>query len=101
MRVLLAAALLLSLAGCTSPADPPAPAAEPETWVALPPAVLAEGAFRWHETGTGVATALEYYDLASQAVAHPCVWEGSGREEVYFNNLRLPTGRATQGLGEW
>lgn len=100
MRAWLAAILVLALAGCASP-EPAAAAAEPPRWVTPDLAVLAEGTFRWHETGSGLATALEYYDLASQAIAHPCVWGGNGGEEVYFNNLKLPTGRASQGLGEW
>jgi hypothetical protein len=96
----LAAALLLP--GCASDAEPePAPVAGP-VWVTVDPVVLAEGSYKWHETGTGGANAMEYYDLASQAVAHPCVWDGGGGgEEVYFNNLQLPTARASEGLGPW
>jgi hypothetical protein len=100
MRAVVAALSLLALAGCSSP-EPLVAVAEAPRWVTLEPFTLAEGSFRWHETGTSAASALEYYDLASQAVAHPCVWEGGGGEEVYFNNLRLPTGRASQGLGPW
>jgi hypothetical protein len=100
MRWLVTACLLLGLAGCASP-EPMASVAEPPRWVTPDPVALVEGTFRWHETGTGLNTALEYYDLASQAVAHPCVWEGGGGEEVYFNNLRLPVGRESQRLGAW
>jgi hypothetical protein len=95
-----AAALLLGLAGCAEP-EAPAPLPAAERWVTPDPAVLAEGSFRWHETGTGVANALEYYDLASQAVAHPCVWDSGSGEEVYFNNLELPTGPGSRALGPW
>ncbi|HJQ93791.1 MAG TPA: hypothetical protein VJ874_05855, partial [Candidatus Thermoplasmatota archaeon] len=99
VQAAVAAFVLLAFAGCSSP-GPSAATAGPPRWITLDPVVLAEGAFEWHETGTG--NALEYYELASQAVAHPCVWENpNGSEEVYFNNLRLPTGRASQGLGAW
>lgn len=62
------------------------------------PVILVEGEFPWHDTGNPLAP----YNLASQAVAHPCIWDGGGSgEEVYFNNLKLPTGRGSQGLGDW
>lgn len=94
----MALAALLLLSGCSTPTDPPVAVADEPRFVVVDPIVLAEGDFPWHDT----TDPLGYYNLASQAVAHPCVWDGGGSgEEVYFNNLKLPTGRAAQGLGEW
>jgi hypothetical protein len=102
VRVLVAVAVVTVLAGCAVPEEHVLEAAPPR-WVTPEPAVLAEGSYVWHDTSSGgPANALSYYDLASQAVAHPCVWDGGGGgEEVYFNNLHLPTGMASQGLGDW
>lgn len=104
MRVQVAVVMLATLAvlaGCASPPEDLPTIAEPK-WITPDPVALAEGSFRWHETGTGAANPLSYYDLASQAIAHPCVWDGGGGgEEVYFNNLHLPTGRASQAPGAW
>jgi hypothetical protein len=87
------------LAGCASPDEgPAAPAVAEPMLVAVPPRVLVDGTFQWHETSG--SNAMEYYDLASQAVAHPCVWDGGGSgEEPYFNNRELPVEDA--GLGAW
>jgi hypothetical protein len=106
MRTLLAAAAAavvaaLVLSGCSSDPDPTVLAQAEPTWITPDPAVLAEGTFPWHKTDASLDGALEYYALASQTVAHPCVWESDTGEEVYFNNLKLPTGRAGQGLGPW
>jgi hypothetical protein len=88
VRVLVAVAVVTVLAGCAVPEEHVLEAAPPR-WVTPEPAVLAEGSYVWHDTSSGgPANALSYYDLASQAVAHPCVWDGGGGgEEVYFNNL--------------
>jgi hypothetical protein len=91
--------VLLALAGCAGPSPPEAVLEVEPRWVVLDPVVLVDGSFQWHETSTSMANALEYYDLASQAIAHPCVWEGSGGREPYFNNRQLPISGA--GLGAW
>lgn len=102
MRPVVLAALAFVVSGCAAAPEAPAAPIKEDHWVTLDPVVLVEGSFRWHETGTSTTNVLAFYNLASQAVAHPCIWEGSGGgEEVYFNNLRLPTGRSSQGLGPW
>ncbi|MEA3165871.1 MAG: hypothetical protein QOJ26_737 [Thermoplasmata archaeon] len=93
MRSWLAVAVLL-LAGCAAPEKPPAEAESP-AWIVLDPVVFIDESVQWH--GVGGSNAFEYYDLASQAVAHPCLWDGSGGTEPYFNNRQLPLSSA--GLG--
>lgn len=68
--------------------------------MAVDPVVLVEGEYQWHETAGGATAYAEYYSLASQAVAHPCIYEGGGGE-VYFNNRKLPVSGASLALGPW
>jgi hypothetical protein len=94
VRPALALALAAVLAGCSSP-DAAPPAGPPAAWVTPDAVVLVDGVFTWHDTGLpGPPNVMETFDLASQAVAHPCVWEGTGSPEPYFNNLRLPTAQS-------
>ena len=93
VRILLAAAAALLLAGCAS--DPsPSTSGTPEPQLVQPePVVLAEGTYVWHPEQAGLFAPLTYYNLASQTVANPCLYEG----RPYFNNFDVPTGRGGMG----
>lgn len=89
MRPPALAALALLLAGCLAPPDAPVQDTPEVEWWTPPLLVVADGTYQYHEVGSGasVPAVLELYDLASQAVAHPCHWDGG----AYFNNRQVPT----------
>lgn len=96
MRLPLLLGAALMLAGCQAPAPAGTQGTGdvPVEWWTPPLLVLADGTYQYHELspGGGVPGVLEVYDFASQAVAHPCHWDGG----AYFNNRQIPTPTGAQ-----